>query len=61
MQLSMEEADMIRAGKLAACQHEHRPLNISGYARCRPYQVVPEISPSAGHFGIMIAGARRPR
>jgi tripartite-type tricarboxylate transporter receptor subunit TctC len=57
MQLSMEEADMIRAGKLKPLANmSNRPLNISGYGEVPPITKWYPNFPSIGsHFGIMLA------
>jgi tripartite-type tricarboxylate transporter receptor subunit TctC len=62
MQLSMEEADMIRAGKLKPLANmSDKPLNISGYGEVPPITKWYPKFPSIGsHFGIMIAKGAPP-
>jgi len=62
MQLSMEEADMIRAGKLKPLANmSDRPLNISGYGEVPPITKFYPKFPSIGsHFGLMIAKGAPP-
>jgi tripartite-type tricarboxylate transporter receptor subunit TctC len=57
MQLSMEQADMIRAGKLKPLANmSNRPLNISGFGEVPPITKYYPNFPSIGsHFGIMLA------
>jgi len=56
MQLSMEEADMIRAGKLKPLANmSDRPLTISGYGEVPPITKYYPGFPSIGsHFGLML-------
>jgi tripartite-type tricarboxylate transporter receptor subunit TctC len=62
MQLSMEEADMIRAGKLKPLANmSDKPLNISGYGEVPPITKFFPNFPSIGsHFGLMIAKGAPP-
>ena len=62
MQLSMEEADMIRAKKLKPLANSsNRPLIISGYGEVPPITKWFPNFPSIGsHFGIMIAKGAPP-
>jgi tripartite-type tricarboxylate transporter receptor subunit TctC len=57
MQLSMEQADMIRAGKLKPLANmSNRPLSISGFGEVPPITKWYPNFPSIGsHFGIMLA------
>jgi tripartite-type tricarboxylate transporter receptor subunit TctC len=56
MQLSMEEADMIRAKKLKPLANmSDRPLTISGYGEVPPITKFLPTFPSTGsHFGLMV-------
>jgi tripartite-type tricarboxylate transporter receptor subunit TctC len=56
MQLSMEQADMIRAKKLKPLANlSNRPLNISGYGEIPPItKWYPRFPLTGSHFGIMI-------
>lgn len=56
MQLSMEQADMIRAKKLKPLANtSNRGLNISGYGEIPPVtQVYPNFPLTGSHFGIMV-------
>ena len=56
MQLSMEQADMIRAKKLKPLASlSNRPLNISGYGEIPPItKWYPKFPLTGSHFGIMI-------
>lgn len=62
MQLSMEQADMIRAGKLKPLANmSDRPLNISGFGEVPPITKYYPNFPSIGsHFGLMIAKGAPP-
>ncbi len=62
MQLSMEEADMIRAKKLKPLANSsNRPLTISGYGEVPPITKWFPTFPSIGsHFGIMAAKGTPP-
>jgi tripartite-type tricarboxylate transporter receptor subunit TctC len=62
MQLSMEQADMIRAGKLKPLANmSDRPLNISGFGEVPPITKFYPKFPSIGsHFGLMIAKGAPP-
>ena len=62
MQLSMEQADMIRAGKLKPLANmSDRPLTISGYGEVPPITKCYPNFPSIGsHFGIMMAKGAPP-
>jgi tripartite-type tricarboxylate transporter receptor subunit TctC len=62
MQLSMEQADMIRAGKLKPLANmSDRPLNISGFGEVPPITKYYPTFPSIGsHFGLMIAKGAPP-
>ncbi len=57
MQLSMEEADMIRAKKLKPLANmSDRPLAISGYGEVPPItKWIPNFPSTGSHFGIMLA------
>ena len=57
MQLSMEEADMIRAKKLKPLANtSNRTLNISGYGEVPPItKWFPNFPSTGSHFGIMVA------
>jgi tripartite-type tricarboxylate transporter receptor subunit TctC len=57
MQLSMEEADMIRAKKLKPLANmSDRPLQISGYGEVPPItKWIPNFPSTGSHFGIMVA------
>jgi len=56
MQLSMEQADMIRAKKLKPLANlSNRPLNVSGYGEIPPItKWYPNFPLTGSHFGIMI-------
>jgi len=56
MQLSMEQADMIRAKKLKPLANlSNRPLNLSGYGEIPPItKWYPRFPLTGSHFGIMI-------
>lgn len=56
MQLSMEQADMIRAKKLKPLANlSNRPLNVSGYGEIPPItKWYPRFPLTGSHFGIMI-------
>ena len=56
MQLSMEQADMIRAKKLKPLANlSNRPLNVSGYGEIPPItKWYPKFPLTGSHFGIMI-------
>jgi tripartite-type tricarboxylate transporter receptor subunit TctC len=56
MQLSMEQADMIRAKKLKPLANlSNRPLGISGYGEVPPIsQSYPKFPLTGSHFGIMV-------
>jgi len=62
MQLSMEQADMIRAGKLKPLANmSDKPLTISGFGEVPPITKWYPKFPSIGsHFGIMIAKGAPP-
>jgi putative tricarboxylic transport membrane protein len=62
MQLSMEEADMIRAKKLKPLANtSNRPLNISGYGEVPPItKWFPNFPSTGSHFGIMVAKGTPP-
>ena len=62
MQLSMEEADMIRAKKLKPLANtSNRPLNISGYGEVPPItKWFPNFPSTGSHFGIMTAKGTPP-
>lgn len=62
MQLSMEEADMIRAKKLKPLANSsNRPLMISGYGEVPPItKWFPNFPPIGSHFGIMTAKGTPP-
>jgi len=57
MQLSMEEADMIRAKKLKPLANtSNRPLTIAGYGEVPPItKWFPNFPATGSHFGIMVA------
>lgn len=57
MQLSMEQADMIRAKKLKPLANtSNRPLTISGYGDVPPITTAfPNFPVTGSHFGIMVA------
>jgi tripartite-type tricarboxylate transporter receptor subunit TctC len=59
MQLSMEVADMLRAGQLRAiASMDSKPLNISGVAEIPPITKFAPTMPSVGfHFGLFIPKA----
>jgi tripartite-type tricarboxylate transporter receptor subunit TctC len=56
MQLSMEQADMIRAKKLKPLANlSNRPLNVSGYGEIPPItKWYPNFPLTGSHFGIML-------
>ena len=56
MQLSMEQADMIRAKKLKPLANtSNRPLNVSGYGEVAPItKSYPAFPLTGSHFGIMV-------
>jgi tripartite-type tricarboxylate transporter receptor subunit TctC len=56
MQLSMEQADMIRAKKLKPLANlSNRPLDISGYGEIPPItKSYPNFPLTGSHFGIMV-------
>jgi len=56
MQLSMEQADMIRAKKLKPLANlSNRPLDISGYGEIPPItKAYPNFPLTGSHFGIMV-------
>jgi tripartite-type tricarboxylate transporter receptor subunit TctC len=56
MQLSMEQADMIRAKKLKPLANtSNRPLNVSGYGEVPPItKSYPAFPLTGSHFGIMV-------
>ena len=62
MQLSMEQADMIRAKKLKPLANTStRPLTISGYGEVPPItQWFPNFPSTGSHFGIMVAKGTPP-
>jgi len=62
MQLSMEQADMIRAKKLKPLANtSNRPLTISGYGEVPPITAAfPNFPATGSHFGIMVAKGTPP-
>jgi tripartite-type tricarboxylate transporter receptor subunit TctC len=62
MQLSMEQADMIRAKKLKPLANSsNRTLTISGYGEVPPItKWFPNFPPIGSHFGIMVAKGTPP-
>jgi tripartite-type tricarboxylate transporter receptor subunit TctC len=62
MQLSMEQADMIRAKKLKPLANtSNRPLTISGYGEVPPItKWFPSFPSTGSHFGIMVAKGTPP-
>lgn len=62
MQLSMEQADMIRAKKLKPLANtSNRPLTISGYGDVPPITTAfPNFPVTGSHFGIMVAKGTPP-
>jgi tripartite-type tricarboxylate transporter receptor subunit TctC len=56
MQLSLEQADMIRAKKLRPLANtSNRPLNISGYGEVPPItKFYSNFPPTGSHFGLMV-------